>query len=121
MDLTEPDALTLLWHDHALQVLLALTLLANLALLGYLALRFESLPDLLPLHFDASGLPDRIEAKTGIFALPVIGLMVFVLNTALGVLLHRRERAATNLLAASALLVQVLMGLAAINIAGGLF
>jgi hypothetical protein len=43
-----------------------------------------------------------------------------LLNTALGILIHRRERAAAILLVASVLLVQVLMWFATINI-GGLF
>ena len=110
----------LLLRDHALQILIALALVVNLALLGYLAIRFESLADNLPLHFDVSGLPDRIDAKSGIFGLPIIGLVVFVLNTALGMVVHRHQRAATLLLAASALVVQILMWLAAINISGGL-
>lgn len=116
----EPGAIWLR-RDRTLQILLALTLLVNLALLGYLVIRYEALPDPLPLHFDASGLPDRIEAKSGIFALPAIGFIILVLNAALGIFAHRHERAATLLLTAGALLVQVLMWLAAISIAGGLF
>ncbi len=115
-----PSAFARLRRDRALQGLLALTLAANLALFGYLALRFAALPDPLPLHFDATGLPDRIEAKSKIFGLPMIGLVVLLLNTALGILAHRRERAATLLLAVSALLTQVLLWLATISI-GGLF
>ena len=111
---------TLLLRDHVLQILLALALVVNLALFAYLALRFELLPDNLPLHFDVSGLPDRIDAKSGIFGLPIIGLVVFVLNTVFGAIVHRHQRAATLLLAVSALLVQVLMWVAAINIIGGL-
>jgi hypothetical protein len=114
------SALALLLRDRALQILLVLTLIANLALFGYLALRFDALPDALPMHFDAAGLPDRIESKTGIFGLPLIGLVLLLLNTALGILIHRRERAAAILLVASVLLVQVLMWFATINI-GGLF
>jgi len=114
------SALTLLLRDRALQILLVLTLIANLALFGYLALRFDALPDALPMHFDAAGLPDRIESKTGIFGLPIIGLVLLLLNTALGILIHRRERAAAILLVASVLLVQVLMWFATIKI-GGLF
>lgn len=112
--------LTFLLRDHVLQVLLGIAFVANLTLFAYLAIRFEALPDLLPLHFDVSGLPDRIEAKTGIFGLPIIGLIVFFLNTVSGVLVHRRQRAATLLLAASALLVQILMWFATISIIGGL-
>ncbi len=111
---------TLLLRDHVLQILLALALVVNLALFAYLALRFELLPDNLPLHFDVSGLPDRIDAKSGIFGLPIIGLVVFVLNTVFGTIVHRRQRAATLLLAVSALVVQVLMWVATINIIGGL-
>ncbi len=109
---------TLLWRDRAFQFLLVLTLLVNLALFAYLALRFATLPDLLPLHFDTLGLPDRIESKNGIFALPIIGILVFAINTALGIFIHQSERAATILLTAGTLSVQVLMWLAVINIAG---
>lgn len=111
-------ALGELWRDRAYQFWLALTLLANVALFIYLAARFNTLPDLLPLHFDALGQPDRIESKNGIFALPMIGVIVFFLNFGLGVLVHRRERAATLLLTIGALFVQVLLWFALINIAG---
>jgi uncharacterized membrane protein len=107
-----------LWRDRVFQLCLILTLVVNLALFGYLALRYATLPDLLPLHFDAFGLPDRIESKNGIFALPIIGIVVWVLNAGLGMLIHPRERAATFLLTAGALLVQVLLWLAVTNIAG---
>jgi uncharacterized membrane protein len=116
----QPETLvTFLLRDHVLQVLLGIAFVANLALFVYLALRFEALPDLLPLHFDVSGLPDRIEAKSSIFGLPIIGLTVFFLNAASGVLVHRQQRAAALLLAASALLVQILMWFATISIIGG--
>jgi len=112
------DALGALWRDRLYQALLALALLANLALLTYLAVRYNNLPDRLPLHYDSFGQPDRIEYKNAIFALPIIGVTVFFMNLGLGVLLHRRERAATLVLAIGALFVQVLMWLAVINVAG---
>jgi uncharacterized membrane protein len=112
--------ITLLGRDHALQFLFALALSVNLALVAYLVLRFDALPDPLPLHFDASGLADRIEAKTGIFGLPLIGFAVLMLNSALGLSAHRRERAATILLMTGALLVQVLLWFAVSSIIGGL-
>ncbi len=118
--LRHESVFALLLHDHVLQVLLALALIGNLALFAYLALRFEALPDALPLHFDATGLPDRIEAKAGIFGLPMIGLIVLFVNAVFGILAHRHQRAATLLLAAGALLVQILLWLAATNISGGL-
>lgn len=115
----QPHWLSRLGSDYALLFLLALTLIVNLALFAYLFLRFDALPDPLPLHFDATGQPDRIDAKAGIFALPQIGLIVALLNLTLGVLIHRRERAAARLFAAGALLTQVLMWLAVIRIVGG--
>ncbi len=114
-----PSPVQLLLQDRALQILLALTLAINIALLLFLLVRYEMLPDPLPLHFDSTGLPDRIESKSGILILPVIGLIVLISNALLGVLVHQKERAATLLLAAGALFVQVLMWLAVINIAGG--
>ncbi len=122
VDLTprEPSAFELLLHDHILQILLALALLVVLALFAYLAVRFDALPDNLPLHFDVSGLPDRIDAKTGIFGLPIIGVVVFAVNAVFGVFAHRQQRAAALLLAVSALLVQILIWFAVINIIGGL-
>lgn len=107
-----------LWHDRLLQILLALALLANLALFAYLALRFAGLAESLPLHFDSAGYPDRIDPKSGIFALPFIGITVFVLNLGLSVMVHSRERAATILLGIGAIVVQVLMWIAVLNIAG---
>ncbi len=108
-------------NDYIVLGLFVAALFVNIALFGFLVVRFNSLPDPLALHFDAAGLPDRIEAKNGIVALPVIGLIVMVLNTVLGSLAYQRERAATILLVIGALFVQVLMWLATINIAGGLF
>lgn len=112
--------LTLLARDRALQILFALAVLGNLALFAYLGIRFDALPDPLPLHFDAAGLADRIEAKNGIFGLPIIGALVLALNFALGIPAHRRERAATLLLTTGALLVQILLWFAVNNIVGGL-
>ncbi|MCI0475690.1 MAG: DUF1648 domain-containing protein [Anaerolineales bacterium] len=118
----EPQAarLALLARDHALQILFALAVLSNLALFAYLGIRFDALPDPLPLHFDATGLADRIEAKNGIFGLPIIGALVLALNCALGIPAHRRERAATILLVTGALLTQILLWFAVSSIVGGL-
>lgn len=116
-----PNALTQLLQDKTLLAIIAATVILNFALLGFLLIRYDSLQDPLPLHFDATGLPDRIEAKTGILALPAIGLIVLGLNAGLGLFVYRHERAVTMLLAGGAFFVQVLMWLASVNIAGGLF
>lgn len=115
-----PSRWELLARDRVGQALVALAALGNATLFAYLWLRFDALPDLIPLHFDSTGLADRIEAKSGIFALPLIGLIVWVSNVVLGIALHRRERAATILLLVGALLVQILLWLAVNSIIGGL-
>lgn len=120
LPLEEPGFLGRFLRDYSLLALLILTLVVNLALFGFLLLRYDALQDPLPLHFSAAGFPDLIGAKSGVFMLPAIGLVVFGLNVALGVIAYRLERAASLLLGAGALFVQFLMWLAAINIAGGL-
>jgi hypothetical protein len=116
-----PARLALLARDHTWQALLALAALSNLALFAYLWLRFDALPDLIPLHFDSSGLADRIEAKSGIFGLPVIGLILWLLDTLLAIPLHRHERAGALLLMTGALVAQILLWLAVNSIVGGLW
>ncbi len=106
-------------REYMLLALLVLTLLVNVGLFGFLLVRYNDLQDPLPLHFDVNGLPDRIESKIGILALPAIGLVVYGLNAILGIMAYRRERAATLLLVVGALFVQVLMWFATITITGG--
>ena len=112
-----PGAIALLLSDHALQIILVLAVIADVALFAYLLVIFDSLPDPLPLHFDVSGLPDAIDAKNGIFKLPIIGLIVLMANGAFGTIVHRHQRAASLLLAAGALVVQLLLWFAAMSIA----
>ncbi len=116
----EPSMFARLRSDYALIALLVLAVVINFALLGFLLVRYDAIPDPLPLHFDATGLPDRIGSKSDILALPSIGLIVFGANAVLGLLAYRKERAATMLLSAGSVFVQILMWLAALNVAGGL-
>lgn len=94
-------------------------LVINAALWLFLVIRFPELNDLLPLHFDAQGFPDRIDSKNGIFALPTIGLFILLTNTALALLAQMRERAAGILLAVGAGLAEIFLWIATLNIVGG--
>ncbi|MCK4316067.1 MAG: PH domain-containing protein, partial [Anaerolineae bacterium] len=109
-----------IWQNRAGMTLLAVGLLAVLALIGLLCFQFPALPRLVPLHFDAAGNPDRLGLRGQIFVLPLIGLLVLLLNGALGWLVYRRERVAAYLLWGGAVLVQVLVWTAAIGILGQL-
>jgi len=104
------------WRDRLGLVLLAGAALGVLALFGFLSAQFSSLPRLLPLHFDATGAPDRLGPRQQIFFIPVIGLVVLLVNGGLGGLLYRRERVASYLLWGGAGLVQLLLWAAVVGI-----
>lgn len=55
------------------------------------ALQYSALPDKIPTHFGASGEPDAWRAKSHIWTLPVIGIVEFVLLTALTGYAGRKE------------------------------
>jgi len=106
-----------LWRDRGALVLVGLGLLGLLVMFGALCFRFPTLSPDLPLHFDVNGLPDRIAAKSGLFALPVIGLVAWSFNLAAGIWLYRHvQRGAAYLLWGGALAVEAIAGLALLNL-----
>jgi hypothetical protein len=105
-----------IWQDRLALVLFGGGIFALLALIGFLSFRFPALPPLVPLHFDASGTPDRLGARANIFIVPLIGLLAVVINDVLGWLLHERERMASYLLWGGAFLVQIFVWTAIIGI-----
>jgi hypothetical protein len=104
--------------DRLVHVLLALGLLLNLALFAYIGWRYRALPESLPLHFDILGQPDRFGVRSEIFKLLAIGLLLWVLNSLLGLAIHRWQKSGAYLLLGVTVLVQVLFWLAALNIMG---
>ena len=105
-----------LWTDSTAWILLGVAAAINLGLFGYLATMFPGLDFQLPMHFNRLGQPDRIEPKAGLFALPIIGLIILAANVILGLILYRRERAGSYLLWGAAAAVQALFWLAAVSI-----
>ena len=88
-----------LWRDRTALVLMGAGLLGVLIMFGALAFRYPGLSSDLPLHFDVTGLPDRISPKSELFNLPMIGLVVWILNTGIGIWLYRHvQRGAAYLL-----------------------
>lgn len=113
-------ALALIIRDRYLWALLIVALIVNLGLFAYLIIEVNrvppTLPPLVPLHFDATGEADRIEPRNALYSLPQIGLVVIVGNLALGMLIYRREPLAAYLLAGTAVVIQLLLWIAAIQI-----
>lgn len=106
-----------LWRDKSALLLIGLGLVGVLVLFGVLCFRYPGLSADLPLHFDVNGLPDRIAPKSGLFALPIIGLLAWAFNLALGVWVYRREQTGgAYLLWGGALVVQGIAGLALFNL-----
>ncbi len=98
-----------IWKDPLGLTMLGATTLAIVSLLGMLSFRFPALPMLIPLHFGASGSPDRLGPRVEIFLIPLIGLLAFLINGSLGSLAYRRNRVASYMLWGSSILIQVLV------------
>jgi hypothetical protein len=107
-----------IWQDRLSLALLAIGCLAAVALVGLLCFWFPRLPYKVPLHFDAVGNPDRLEVRSEIFIIPLIGLLTLLFNGVLGGLTYRRERMASYLLWGGSILIQVLLWTAVIGILG---
>ncbi|MGD9101393.1 MAG: PH domain-containing protein [Anaerolineae bacterium] len=106
----QPEFLTWsFWSDRLGLALLISALLLLVALFGYISARLPSLAELQPLHFDASGQPDRWGTRVQVFTLPFIGLLALIANSGLGFLLYERERTASYLLWSGSIGVQLLV------------
>jgi len=105
-----------LWGDRLARRLVAAAFALCAGLFAFVCARYPELPSSIPLHFDPDGMTDRFGGRPEVFILPLIGLMAFGLNGALGVPAYRRERVAAYLLWGGALLVQLLVWVAAITL-----
>jgi hypothetical protein len=100
------------WRDRLALGLLLAGLVLALALFGFLAFRFPSLPAEVVLHFGAAGEPDRVGPRQGLFLLPLIALLTWVINASWGGAVYRRQRLAAYLLWGGTIGVQIIAGLA---------
>jgi hypothetical protein len=107
-----------IWRDRLGLGMLLAGCIALLTLVGLLCFYFPALPDVVPLHFGATGVPDRLEARGGIFIVPLIGLLALLFNGTLGALAYRREKMISYLLWGGAALIQILIWKAALDILG---
>ena len=107
-----------LWRDRWFWGVIALAFGLNAALFGFVAQLYGSLPERIPLYFDAWGEVSRIAPKVSLLIIPGIGAITLAVNSFLGALLHRRERLGAHLLVGVAWVIQLILWLAATAILG---
>lgn len=87
-----------------------------LLILATIALRYDSLPDQLPLRFDVSSEASQIGPKSDLLRLPLLGFACLLLNWIVGVVVHPRERALARLLWLGACVVELVLLVAVIRL-----
>lgn len=105
-----------IWQDWLGLALLGIGTVLLVSLLGMLSFRFPELPSLIPLHFEASGSPDRLGRRIEIFLVPLIGLLSLLTNGVLGSIFYRHDRVASYMLWGGSILVQALVWTAAFGV-----
>ncbi len=89
-----------------------------LCVLAAIGLRYDALPDQVPLHFDATGQTSQIAPKSDLLRLPLLGLIVLCVNWGLGVIVHPRERTLARLLWLGGAIVQLVLLLGVLRLIG---
>jgi uncharacterized protein DUF1648 len=89
-----------------------------LLLLGLIvvALGYGSLPDQIPLRFDAVGRPTQIGPRSDLLHLPLIGLIGLLANWLVGIGLHPREPVLARLLWVGAAIMQAVLVVAIVRL-----
>lgn len=86
------------------------------AMVWFIVLRYDSVPQTLPLHYNATGQPDRIGTPREIFILPLITALVAAVNIALAWSVIRFDRFAARLLLSGTCLVQAVAWVALLKL-----
>lgn len=102
------DPARLFSGDRLGLTLVVLGLLGSILLFGALMIRFPGLPDVLAVRYNAEGAPELVREKQGLFLVPAIGLMSWIVNGLWGgVLAMRGQQAGSYLLWGGTLVVQL--------------
>jgi hypothetical protein len=101
-----------LGRDPLSLVLLGLALLLLASQFVFLLVQSSRLPEMLVLHWNAAGLPDRIGTRREVWILPIVATIVVFANVALAVLAASLERFAAWLLLGGTIIVLILVWIA---------
>lgn len=98
-----------IWRDRLAQMMWATAMVLNGFLFAYLCTIYSRLPALVPLHFNESGIVDRVETPANLFILPLVGLMAWLVNGLSGWLFYhwRSEKPLAFILWGTAIVVQL--------------
>jgi len=107
------------WRDRAAITALVVSAVMTAALWAYLFWVYPGLPSVLQLSFPDPGAVVRVGSRSALLAPAYLGAGILAVNTAVGIAIHARERAAGLwLLASGGLLQGVLLAAAIIAVQG---
>ena len=100
--------------------LLGASLLAGVLLFAFITRNVPQLQPEISLHFTHEGIADRRGPPQGLFYLPLLGALIWLLNTLIGLGLKRNValRVGADLLWANTLAVQLTLWIAALRLVG---
>jgi len=113
-----PFAALPVWRDRAFWAALLVGLVASVALSGIISGRYGALPDRIALHLNPQQAAFRIVAKADMYLFPAIGILMALANGAAGIVVHRRERLAAHLLAATSVGLQAPLWIVTLSVLG---
>lgn len=93
-----------------------LSVLFVAAMLAWIMARYSSLPDMMPIHFDALATPDFIVPKADVFRFPGVGAGLFLINAVICTAIYSRERGAARLLAVSTVIIEMVTFVAVLRV-----
>ncbi len=100
------------WAPWSLGVA-ALLLLVGLAMV---ALRYQDLPEVVPLRFDASGRPSEVGSRADLLRLPLGGFLILAANWGWSVWLHAREALLARLVWVATAAIEAILLVAVIRL-----
>ncbi len=111
------DLQLLLGVDRIARGVLLAGLIGVGALFVLLLVRYSFLPETLTVRFDRNGIPELVREKSGLFLLPMIGLICWIINGLWGIwMVSRNQVIGAYLLWSGAVIVQVCLFFALLSL-----
>jgi hypothetical protein len=85
-------------------------------MVAWIMARFASLPDLMPIHFDALAHPDFVAPKADVFRFPAVGGAILLINAVICGAIYANERGAARLLAVSTIVIELVTLVAVVRV-----